>query len=645
MRLLLVYISLCLCMPAWAQIIPAEQKKMQDDLKKLEGEMKKALNPSTTFPSAANKDNSGFKAPKKRTALLTAIPKKIFTAAEFLQYIKTMQQKFELEPSNNKTIAYIKQQLNYKTARELYYASILSWYGKKQPQAVYLSLKSVLMDPDNMNALNNLCAFLNMSGYPHKAIPILQYGLSKTKDSAAMLNNIGQAYYQLGDLPASSAFLSSCTRIEPYHIEANNTQGHIATANGNSQAATQFYENSLKGGYNTSAASQLGRMDRQPKDVMRMPAYTSYPETDDNIDFACLTIPTDVTQNAAFNARMQAERDAWNNTEDEYSQRVNDDMREKGMNMANLLFSGNRPAITMGIMYEKAGLVMGQSYIDYIDQAKRLSDTFQEWRDEWNKRYQERIQHACDGIDADRCCRVMRAIYQEKQIEFSQQYNEHCAAVWSNAKGYYNTVVYWMPFLTKQRGLFDRDLMMARKSLLHTAKELTEAAIITDVSDLCLDPVETEPVTKNADFTDPECNFSLKIPLGIGDFEINCEKLSLSGGEGIVGGVEYNFVNGQSTLSLGIGANAESGIVDASVSAQYFITFDGNLTMQDAGLKYSGEVSAGEINAGPLQFSAISAESSVTVGVNSGVTASTEVTGLNTTLFSRETNLYSFSDN
>lgn len=645
MRVLLLSAGIFLCSQAnGQQPTKAQMEKMQKDLEKKAAQQQKSLEASDQY-KAVSGDEDKFMTPKKRTALLAAIPKKTFTAAEYSAYLKSLLTKFETLPSNKASIAYVKKYHNHKTAREFHFAAFLLWYKGKQPEAVYCALKSSSLDPGNMLSLNNLCALLNMSGYPHKAIPLLKYAMTKQNGDAAILNNIGQAHYQLGDLSTSQTHLTNCTRVEPNHIEANNTLGHINTANGNTAAASQCYQNSLQGGYNRSAASQLGKAGKQPADAMRLPPPNSYPETDDNIGFSCPSISDDVKQNVVFNMKLSAESEAFDNMQTDYNARINEAMQQRGMQIANAMMSGRTVNMQTGVMFEKTSLVMAKAFVDFTETLKRLSDEWASWKEALDQRYAEQFQNACRGVSDDlACCRIRLGIQSSKQGEFAQRYNQFCSQMWGNAKGYSNVVAYWTPFLSKQRGnILDKDLMNARNTLISTAFSLTRMAGVE--IDFCLEEVDPIPVTKTPNFPDPECSFTLKVPIVIGEFKIDCEKMSFSGGEGIVGEVEFNFRNCQSTVAIGIGGQVQSGVFNAEASAKYYVTFDGNLNMQDAGIKYSAGVSAGGINTGPLKFEAINVESAVTVGINSGVTASTSASVLNNNILSKETSLYSFSDN
>lgn len=85
-------------------------------------------------------------------------------------------------------------------------------------------------------------------------------------------------------------------------------------------------------------------------------------------------------------------------------------------------------------------------------------------------------------------------------------------------------------------------------------------------------------------------------------FELNCDKIAFSGGEGAVFSYETNFKTKQSTLSVGIGVTLNigkvslgpvEGKVSAGVSETLFITFDGDNKVADFGLKFGAKASAG----------------------------------------------------
>src|SRR5258706_14920881 len=81
--------------------------------------------------------------------------------------------------------------------------------------------------PANMDNLNNYAAFLSMMGAEQAAIPILLYLNNKFPNNNTILNNMGQAWFGLGDMTASKKYLEAATELYPTHSMANLTLSKI----------------------------------------------------------------------------------------------------------------------------------------------------------------------------------------------------------------------------------------------------------------------------------------------------------------------------------------------------------------------------------------------------------------------------------
>lgn len=90
-----------------------------------------------------------------------------------------------------------------------------------------------------------------------------------------------------------------------------------------------------------------------------------------------------------------------------------------------------------------------------------------------------------------------------------------------------------------------------------------------------------------------DCPIDVALALGIAKVELNCEKFSLTGGEGLIFEYEKNFTTKKSTLSVGIGVKFDLGIkagparaiVGVKATESVFISFDGNNGISDVGLE------------------------------------------------------------
>jgi hypothetical protein len=124
-----------------------------------------------------------------------------------------------------------------------------------------------------------------------------------------------------------------------------------------------------------------------------------------------------------------------------------------------------------------------------------------------------------------------------------------------------------------------------------------------------------------------DCPLGFDISLVVGSIELNCDKFSIEGGEGLMLKYEKDFKTRESTMYVGIGANIDLGKgygpLDASISAgiaEYaFVKFDGNGKCSDAGIKM--EVgSEANVKVGEVPTVGVKAEAGYTIGIESGIT-------------------------
>ena len=86
-----------------------------------------------------------------------------------------------------------------KTATAISGEAVLAFYAGKPEYALLLGMESVSIDPENENALNNYAGILSLCGFPYKAVPILDCLKEQEPDNSTVNNNLGQAYFLMGD--------------------------------------------------------------------------------------------------------------------------------------------------------------------------------------------------------------------------------------------------------------------------------------------------------------------------------------------------------------------------------------------------------------------------------------------------------------
>jgi tetratricopeptide (TPR) repeat protein len=202
--------------------------------------------------------------PVKDAARIVGIPKTILTNAQllvFLQNVNTAVSK-KISPTSKKIAEDAYQSIKKKYKETIYVANAANglWIYGEPEAAIELMGRAVLentSDPDN---LNNYASFLTMNGGEHLALPILQKLNQRFPGNSTILNNIGQAWFGLGDMAKSEKYLDSTIHIFSNHSEANYTKCIIQESKGNKKEAISCIKRSIKGAYSDVKIIKLQKL-------------------------------------------------------------------------------------------------------------------------------------------------------------------------------------------------------------------------------------------------------------------------------------------------------------------------------------------------------------------------------------------------
>lgn len=125
--------------------------------------------------------------------------------------------------------------------------------------ALYLLGKSCKKLPDADN-LNNYAAILTNSGAEQYAIPILNNLNTHYPQNSTIYNNLGQAWFGLGDIQKADEYIDKAIRLYAYHPQANFTKCLIEECKGNIPAAVEAAKNSIKFGFSQKKADKLEKL-------------------------------------------------------------------------------------------------------------------------------------------------------------------------------------------------------------------------------------------------------------------------------------------------------------------------------------------------------------------------------------------------
>lgn len=146
------------------------------------------------------------------------------------------------------------------------------WMLGKAELSLYLMGRICLENPQNTDNLNNYASMLSMGGAEQLAIPLLDNLNSKFPANSTILNNLGQAWFGLGDITKAEKYLDDVIRIYAYHPQANYTKSFIEESKGNTAEAVACIRRSIKHAYTQEKEDRLRKMGQkmESKDI-RLP--------------------------------------------------------------------------------------------------------------------------------------------------------------------------------------------------------------------------------------------------------------------------------------------------------------------------------------------------------------------------------------
>lgn len=258
----------------------AEYQKMMNDpkLKKTMQDMGVKMPDAKTISqqyksAAANTSQKQMNAilgvetvPVKDVARITALPKGIFTDAQMNVFLKNVQTtaSTKISAQSKKYADQIYQNVKKQNTGTEYLAWVANGLWMKGYAEIGLELmgRAVAENPSDVDNLNNYAVFLSTLGGEQLALPILQKLNRSYPGNSTLLNNIGQAWFGLGDFTTSKKYLDSAIHFFGMHSQANYTEAIIEDAKGNKEGAIDYLKKSLQNGYSPAKAKKLDKLQK-----------------------------------------------------------------------------------------------------------------------------------------------------------------------------------------------------------------------------------------------------------------------------------------------------------------------------------------------------------------------------------------------
>lgn len=377
MKYLLCFSLIISCTAAFAQNTnPTKNKEVQDKIKqaqqqldKLTPEQKKLMQQmgfSSNVPAIpsgysdaeiSGAVSMGMGVPNKNAKLYAAIPKIVITSSNLSSYLTSIDNYIAknlpgevLLPAQN---FYAELKKNKYSPAEIGNTATGFWVIGNLETAIYFMAKACLSEPSDDDMLSNFTAMLSMGGAPHMAIPLLEYLNKKYPDNTTIQNNLGQAWFYIGDVDKANVQLEKVVKAFAYHPQANYTQCLIQQSKGNKTGAIEKMKNSLAYSYSMDKVNTLRKLGYAVKATdMRMP-FRPDPDPLGLRKFMRPDVPTSYDDEL----RLQ---DDWN----EFQKQVNDKSLELGKSLIPYQQANAKKAEDLYKQYTKANAVVSKMKTD-----------------------------------------------------------------------------------------------------------------------------------------------------------------------------------------------------------------------------------------------------------------------------------------
>lgn len=209
-------------------------------------------------------ENENRIVPIKDISRIASISKTPLTSASLAAFVSATHSKVvsQLKPASK-----IKGEEIYRSIKTQYNSSAATgnsavglWMMGKAELALYVMGKACIDSPANTDNLNNYASMLSMSGAEQLSLPLLNYVNKRFPKNSTVLNNIGQAWFGLGDIDKATAYLDSVVRIFAYHPQASYTKSFIEESKDHQAAALEAAKRSIKNGYSQKKEDRLNKL-------------------------------------------------------------------------------------------------------------------------------------------------------------------------------------------------------------------------------------------------------------------------------------------------------------------------------------------------------------------------------------------------
>jgi tetratricopeptide (TPR) repeat protein len=527
-------------------------------------------------------ENADIAIPKRDAARIASISQKPLTHLSMADQLKTVHGKVVtvLKPAaKNKAEEIYNELKTQHNGGAMGNAAVGLWMMGKTEMAIYTMGKACMDDPANTDNISNYASMLSMNGGEHLALPFLHYLNATFPKNSTLLNNIGQAWFGLGEISKAEKYLDSAIRIYAYHPQANFTQAVIEESKGETTKAVESAKKSIKEKFSGEKENFLRRQKYQlrprdlswdfplPQDPLGLHKFTwpEYPFTIKQQDKLKEEWQKFITDCEAENQKLELQETALRELKDKVSEKRNE-----------LMMRGNLAGMPFPLMALKAHTKLKYLFFEtggepiseekkweavkdailHVDSIKdKHNEGVKKLREKYEPKFGEGKENPFEAACAD--FTKVSSAYLERANKILQYANDdylNFLRRMLNNQIYYKQYTAWPEDFELEKVIAKRKWLMA----------ISAQKVILDVIDgriYCQDNEEDKPKsTKLAEFDDVACNYHSVLSLPVGTIKIDCSRITT---ELDIGFLKLGLKQNMDKLTFGdqfISATVEAGV-------------------------------------------------------------------------------------
>lgn len=566
---------------------PQSQKEMQERLKqaqaeydKLSPEQKKMLEqmgikiPSASDNPVLNSKNAAQvnkalsaefgTVPERDGARIASIATAPLSASSITGYLSNTHQKViaTLNAISRQTGDQICAELTAmnSSAIEMGNTAVAIWMSGRLKLALYVMGRALKIQPDNTDNQSNYASMLSMAGEEPLAIPILNKLNGQFPGNSTLLNNLGQAWFSLGEIDKAGKYLDSAILIFPFHGQANYTCSFIQEKKGNIPAAIQHVKKSLQHSVSQDKANRLRKLGYTLSYQDIPLPYKADPDPLGLSDFRLPAYPSTAKEEVAL-------RKQWEEFRQQLTSRVQELMKKLNSLQQPLIQANAKKGQAAIEYYQKnkqlpkatdsetaAGfskraslklklLHSDKAFMGRDDKAKKEIEAFLKAKDVYRLEYEKAYEkldrkHAMqmgEGLANSTMCEDFIKLADQYYKNVANPELENLAANYLKYKRIeLNEKIFWEQFIMSPEE-FAITVLKYRIEYLGAMQGAylgfnTPTVTVKD----CLAEMDRKKQGKLANFNDLHCQVRSELNLPIGNIKIECGKLTSSIGLGPV---------------------------------------------------------------------------------------------------------------